>query len=412
MATKKQNFNEDEVQIYDEALIYKRGDYWHFRMWLNDEDKYARKSLRTRNRTTAIDKGKELYHEICYNNRAGKKYFSLTAKQGVEKYIQERQKDVDTGVIVPGRLTTIKTHLNHFLDYLGRDTKLKELHIADCKDYFAYRQSKTNNRVKQVTIKNEQSTINALIGFLFKNGETHIHGFEFKKLPRIDTKSDDVRRATFTHEEHRRLCKAAREYSSRTKNNLSDDEHYIRQIVRYYILIAGNSGLRVGEQRQLTWRDVSIEKIISKGKETTLARIKVRAETSKVRKSRELMCRSGQQFESLKKLSKYTSKDDYLFTVDGLNPISKRTLYYHFNVLLELANIERDDKNKLVIYSLRHYMITQRIMSGLSFRQVADMCGTSVDQIERTYWHVDDSIRISNALADHVRNPDGTITPV
>ena len=35
-------------------------------------------------------------------------------------------------------------------------------------------------------------------------------------------------------------------------------------------------------------------------------------------------------------------------------------------------------------YSLRHFMITQRIMSGLSFRQIADMCGTSVAQITQS----------------------------
>ena len=49
MALKKQNFNdEEEVAIFDEAVVYKRGEYWHFRLWLNDERKYARKSLRTR----------------------------------------------------------------------------------------------------------------------------------------------------------------------------------------------------------------------------------------------------------------------------------------------------------------------------------------------------------------------------
>lgn len=69
---------------------------------------------------------------------------------------------------------------------------------------------------------------------------------------------------------------------------------------------------------------------------------------------------------------------------------------------------ERDTRD-LVPYSLRHFMITQRIMSGLSFRQIADMCGTSVAQIERTYYHLNDEIRLTNALAEYKRRPDGTI---
>ncbi len=40
---KKQNYTDEEIPIFDEAFIYKRGAYWHFRMWLNNERKYARK---------------------------------------------------------------------------------------------------------------------------------------------------------------------------------------------------------------------------------------------------------------------------------------------------------------------------------------------------------------------------------
>ena len=46
MALKKQHFAEGEIGIFDEACIYKRGEYWQFRMWLPKENKYARKSLR------------------------------------------------------------------------------------------------------------------------------------------------------------------------------------------------------------------------------------------------------------------------------------------------------------------------------------------------------------------------------
>jgi len=61
MPLKKQSFGEEEIAIFDEAVIYKRGGYWHFRMWLTGEGKYARKSLRTRSQTTAIEKGKDFY---------------------------------------------------------------------------------------------------------------------------------------------------------------------------------------------------------------------------------------------------------------------------------------------------------------------------------------------------------------
>ena len=55
MALKKQQFAECEIAIFDEACIYKRGEYWQFRLWLPKENKYARKSLRTRSESTALE---------------------------------------------------------------------------------------------------------------------------------------------------------------------------------------------------------------------------------------------------------------------------------------------------------------------------------------------------------------------
>jgi hypothetical protein len=87
-------------------------------------------------KTTAIEKGKEVYLEIFANRKMGKAYFSLTTKEGVNQYLEHRKKDVESGLIVKGRYTTIKTHLQPFLDFIGKDTKLKELERIDCEDYF------------------------------------------------------------------------------------------------------------------------------------------------------------------------------------------------------------------------------------------------------------------------------------
>jgi site-specific recombinase XerD len=376
---KKQQFAEGEIPIFDEACIYKRGEYWQFRMWLPKESKYARKSLRTRSEATAVERGKAAYLEIYANLQQGKTYFSITTKEGVEKYLSFRKRDVELGHIVKGRHTTIATHLQHFLSFIGKDTKLKELERTDCENYYYHRHKATNSKVKQVTVQNEQSTINALMKWLHKNGETHIDGFDFKKLPRLDKGNDAIRRATLTNDEYEALYRAMRTYTAKY-NKLDDAELRVRKIVQYYVLIAANSGLRVGEQRQLRWSDVKIERHTVNGTEQTLARIYVRAETSKVRTSRTFLCRNGQYFERLREISKPKSSDELVFTIDGENQITLRTMLYHWHKMIELADIADRETRDLVPYSLRHFMITQRIMSGLSFRQIADMCGTSVEQ--------------------------------
>ena len=139
--------------------------------------------------------------------------------------------------------------------------------------------------------------------WLNKNGETHIDSFEFKKLPRLDKGNEAIRRATLTNDEYETLYRAMRTYCAK-HNKLDDAELRVRKIVQHYVLVAANSGLRVGEQRQLRWSDVQLERHSANGSEQTLARIHVRAETSKVRTSRTFLCRNGQYFERLREISK------------------------------------------------------------------------------------------------------------
>ena len=416
MPIKKKNFTEEEQTIFDEAIIYKRGEYWHFRMWLEGEGKYARKSLKTRSKSTAIDKGKEFYLELFANAKAGKKYFSLTTKEAVNKYIANRSKDVESGLIVKGRLGTIKIHLEHWLEFIGRDTKIKEVERTDCEDYFYNRTKKTKKALppSQTTIANEQSTINAMMRWLFKNNEAQIDGFDFKKLPKIDIKNDAIRRSTFTQDEIDSIGIAIHKYWDKKKNKLDDKEWLSRSLACYYFLIASVTGLRTGEQRQLQWGDLLWTGRNKNNVDVPLVQIKVRAETSKVRQSREFMVRDNGYFMDLRKLviplyNRMSVKHCPVFSLDGDNAITERTLLYHFGKIMELAEINDLENRNIVPYSFRHYFITQKIVNGLTHRQVADMCGTSITQIEKTYYHLDNDIMVENALADHDTGNDGIV---
>ena len=414
MALKNKSYNEDEITIYDDAIIYKRGEFWQFRMWLAGEGKYAVKSLHTKSRSTAIDKGKDLYFELIANKKIGKKYFSITAKEGVALYVASREKDVGR-LIVKGRLGTIKTHLEHWLDFIGRDTKLKELERTDCEDYFHFR-TKGNTKKKlpisQTTVLNEQSTINAMMNWLFKRNETPIDHFEFKKLPKIDRKDYAIRRSTFSPTEFDQIGIAIYSYWDKAKNTLDDKEWQSRTLACFYFMIASVTGLRTGEQKQLKWGDIVF--LSGRGEiQTPLVEIQIRRETSKVRQSRKIAIRDNGYFKQIRTfLSQIWThrswKDYYVFSLDGITPISERTILYHFNKLLSLAGIGTENRN-LVPYSFRHYFITQKLVNGLSHRQVADMCGTSIAQIERTYYHVDDDMIYEAAFVDYDVGNDGII---
>lgn len=425
MALKKSEFKEDEEAIFDNAVIYKRGEYWHMRMWLPKEHKYARFSLKTRNRSTAKDKAELHYHELKVLEHTGKTYFSKTTKMGVEMYLEEREKDVATGIIVKGRFSVLRTHLNHWLSIIGRDTKLKELERTDCENYFFERtKTKKSIPISQTTVENEQSTVNAMMKWLHKRGETYIDGFDFKKLKRVDRGADENRRGSFEEHEVDAIKASLAEYIAEAEKDIEVTGNLSKAVTGYYLGFSLISGLRRGEQLQLRWCDVEdMEHEQARSEPFDLIKITVRGETSKVRKSRKLVVKDSGYYVGLMRLKRKVSGEkiaekkmrqwlgeQLMYTTNDTTPITPRAIGYHFDRVLERAGITHLDKRDLVPYSFRHYFITQRVNSHLPPAIVAEMCGTSITQIEKTYYHTTEAKMVSNALADY-DYVDGVLIP-
>jgi len=425
MPSKKIKFSADEEPIFDDAVIYKRGEYWQFRIWLTKERKYARFSLKTRNKTTAIDKAKLHYHQLMSLQLQGKSYFSITTKIGVERYLEQRWKDVDAGLIVKGRYGTIKTHLEHWLEFIGRDTKLKELERTDCENYY-YARTKNNKKspISQTTVMNEQSTINAMLSWLYKNKETYIESFDFKKLKKIDRGIEDNKRSIFTDDEIKDISNELDKYIAEALVDVNDGVNLVKAITGYYLAISIITGLRRGEQLQLRWNDHEVFEHKVSGTDYNLVKITVRGETSKVGKTRQFVVKDLEYFDGLFKLlyPRFVKLDEgnkkpnkfaeaLIFSINGKAQLTPRAIGYHFNKILERAAIKNLDKRDLVPYSFRHYFITKRVNSNLTPSAVAEMCGTSVTQIEKTYYHTTQAKMITNALAEYYVK-DGLLVPV
>ncbi len=425
MPLKKAEYTDDEIPLYEEALVYKRGEYWQMRMWLAKEHKYARFSLKTRNRATAIDKAKLHYHELMAGQIQGKSYFSITTRMGVEMYLEHRKKDVTNGFIVSGRYNTIATHLNHWLKFIGKDVKLKELERTDCEDYFASRtktKKKKTIRISQTTVENEQSSVNAMMAWLYKHKETYIDGFDFKKLKAVDKGSEENRRSTFTDDEVARWTKSLAEYIKDAEKDLTEQNNLVKAVCGYYLGFSLITGLRRGEQLHLKWNDIEdMERSEARDNDFDLIKVTVRGETSKVRKTRKFVVKDSVYLKGLIELTRKQNKiselqifevlkDKLIFSTNGETAVTARAIGVHFDNLIVKAEIPNPDKRGLVPYSLRHYFITQRVNSNLPPAIVAEMCGTSITQIEKTYYHTTEEKMVSNALAGYYVK-DGMLIP-
>ena len=182
---------------------------------------------------------------------------------------------------------------------------------------------------------------------------------------------------------------------------MSEANNLVKAVCGYYLGFSLITGLRRGEQLQLKWSDIEdMEHTEARGNGFDLIKVTVRGETSKVRKTRQFVVKDSVYLKGLIELTRRRHKgkiaepklyelvkDELMFSTNGKTAITARAIGIHFDKLVALAKIPNSDKRGLVPYSLRHYFITQRVNSNLPPASVAEMCGTSITQIEKTYYH-------------------------
>ena len=152
---------------------------------MEKEKKYVRKSLRTRKRTEAVELGKELYLELFADMKQGKSYYSITSEKAAEKYLAARKHDCEMRLIAESRYKTLKSHLKHWVAFIDKNMKVKDLKRKDCEGYYEWRHAHAEGDVKQKTVHGEQLTINRMMRWLYRQNETYIDGFDFKKLKKL-----------------------------------------------------------------------------------------------------------------------------------------------------------------------------------------------------------------------------------
>ena len=133
-----------------------------------------------------------------------------------------------------------------------------------------------------------------------------------------------------------------------------------------------------------------------------MAEITIQAHTSKVRKSRAFVSRGGEHFDRLKQISKRAKKEDFIFTMDigtHWNEHNRRAPDYHFHRLMERVGIDEYKARNVSLYGLSNYGITQRLTNGVTnLSQFALDCGTSIDDINNTYYHTQIRTSEENSL--------------
>lgn len=390
----------DHHPIFEgEAVIYRTktsGGNWQFRCRIGDEGKYVRKSLRTKDFETAKLRAKEEVLDIHGNKRAGKKIFGLKIYELVEKFIEFKQIEVDERIITSGRLNTIRAHLKHFESFKDAKTKLSELERKSAEDYANFRRV---DGTKNITIRNEQCTINAMMKWAYDEGLCNLQCFAFRKLL-VDPESP---RAVFNPEEYTAFNNFIGGSGYKNWNTVNRKGGKAKKrdadIVRLFISVLDSTTMRVGEVRKLKWVDVvslnyfNEEKNFVFFENKTVVNINIRPEATKTKRSRVVLARAGGYFEELQSIYKGFKPEEYVFAdyENRSEMFSKRKLYDSWRFLMSHLSSEMQSKG-FTYYSLRHWGISLRLLWGWNVYEVSRVAGTSVKHIETVYAHLDREI--------------------
>ena len=142
-------------------------------------------------------------------------------------------------------------------------------------DYAFVRRSEKAG-IKNATINNEQTTINACFKHCYDEGLVHIQKLKGIMLEYV------------------------------LEQNISPE---VKQI-RLFILVSAETMMRFGELRQLQWRSVSdsFTRSDSNGVQNSLVKITVLADTSKVRKTRNVIAKAGYLFDEIRSVTEHLMK--------------------------------------------------------------------------------------------------------
>jgi integrase len=385
------------------------GDTYQCHIWLKDERKHLRKSLRTTDYKTAVQRGEKLILETLTGVESGKKFFGLNLGVLIDEYLEYRKKDIGKeGGITAGRFTTIQSQCRALLRTKPSSLKMSEL---DENSFFDWRQMRQddNPTIALVTIRNEQATINSIANFAHRKQYIPFQKFNFRKIS--ISKGQIGKRDIFKDEEYDRLIGFMRQYVSK-KHCTDEEERNERMMVRDFILVLSNTALRVGELRQMKWSDIEsfTEETDESGQKLTLVTLNVRAEISKVRNQRRVISRGGEYFLRHKKNSPFTEPNNLIFTnKSGTHQLGTRVLYQHWYRLMEGIGIDNYKERKLSYYSLRHFAITCRLRASVPIFDIASFAGTGVSHIENHYAHLTDDMRRQTALKNFTITKTGIV---
>jgi len=367
------------------ATIYRRSDIehssWFLRIHLTEEGRHYRKSLRTLDREEAIDRAHDAVLDVLTKVNSGQRILSLSLTDLVRQFSlhQESSRLSKRTIAVQAYRVKLGCEFLKTQYPAGMDTKISTVDGAAFKNYLKWRQERVAKRREQRTIRFDVVRDELLvIRKMFKYAKDE-HLCTERSIPvwNFDVERDAPRRRRITFTNYKDFINTT---SAWVKEAKDARDHYHRKILAHVVALASLSGMRSGEIFGLINSYVEM-----RGKDECL--VTIRAETSKVRKERQITVANEMLVLWLTKYQRYRNPDDYVFSPYNSGKKNIRNVFYHAYKSLRVR-LKEIDLDWFDLYHCRHWYITNRLLAEEAIYLIAQATGTSSKEIENTYSHV------------------------
>src|SRR5690606_10155933 len=231
--------------------IYKRADQragnWQVRIKLPGDNRYIRQSLKTDDRTEALFRAEDLLGYLKNRLRDGKPVWSKLFFDVALSYFRHLQKEHAEGRVKEGRLKFVNGTIGRYLVPYFERYPIADITEKDIREYRDWRRQRGRKTPKDNTLRFEETVLRQIFKYAVEIGVLELRHVPHIKSPRAG--SD--KRPGFSEQEWEELHGFLETWADKTNHPRIKRE---RLLLRDYVNIMRNSGMRPGEARGLRWR--------------------------------------------------------------------------------------------------------------------------------------------------------------
>lgn len=380
--------SDDTVHILEgQATLFKRptSPIWHVRFKVHG--KWERQTTKCEDLSAAKQKATDMVVDARFKEKHSLPIVNKRVKSVAKLAIRRLE-----GLIASGRgKATYKTYIQAIEKYIIKllgNHNIDKIDNAVLARFEQQRIELMGKTPSASVINNHNSALNQVFDEALEHG--YMTKFQVPLLRNDGIKTE--RRPDFTLDEYKKLYKHMRKWE---KGARKGNEAVLRGVLRDYILVLANTGIRAGtEAMNLKWKHISHfeEKGVKyialhvdgkTGQREVIARHSTAYYLNRLR-GRTAAWAEGSFEDFLKQRN-----DEYVFRIDKKDMTGAFSKV--FTRLLESADLLHDTKmgKKRTLYSLRHYYATMALTyERMSIYTLAKHMGTSVLMIEQHYGHV------------------------